>query len=139
MKRLAVIILLLSGCSAVVPSQTPNAPVKVDALLYEQVNLWTADTPSLHAAATGANVTWNIGTPPADQFGAYTTWWCVFDACTFSVVVRPGYWVRDVIRHEAGHVWCRTWLNDASERCADQAAGLPVDPPTTAAPSEVQP
>ena len=115
MKRLAVIIaVLLAGCASA--PQTPN--------LLADVNLWTQDSASLHAAAMGSNVTWQMGTPPAEHYGAYTTWWCVFDTCTFSVVVRPGYWTRDIVRHEAGHIWCRTWLNDASEQCADQASGV---------------
>ena len=81
----------------------------------------TSDTPALYAAATGPNVTWSIGTPPAGT-GAYTSWACIWTSCQFAVVVDPAYRTRAVLRHEASHIWCMTTAMDPSEECADREA-----------------
>lgn len=116
MRAAAVIAaVVLSGCSAVVPSRTTDDPMA-------DVRAATADTPALYAAATGPNVTWTTGTPPAVHFAAYTSWTCIWTSCSFAVVVDPAYRTRAVLRHEAGHIVCMTTAMDPSEECADREA-----------------
>lgn len=116
-------MVMLAGCGLPMYQPVSGPPTTAGPTLVDQVKEATKDTASLYAAATGANVTWVMG-DPGDGYAAWTQWWCVYDQCVFRVTVRDGFATRDVLRHESGHVWCKTWLNDGSELCADQAAGL---------------
>lgn len=118
MRAAAVIAaVMLSGCSASVPLGTSNDPD-----LMADVRAATSDTPALYVAATGSNVTWTVGTPPAVHFAAYTSWTCIWTACQFSVVVDPAYRTRATYRHEASHIACVSAWGDGTEECADREA-----------------
>jgi hypothetical protein len=117
MRRILAVVILLAavGCEPA-PAPPPPPPTTVDPLAAVVAEVWAPGS-----VPRGANVTWQIGTPPV-PYAAWTSWSCILTFCLFTVTVAPNAITPAIVAHEGGHIVCMSSWWDSSELCADTVA-----------------